>query len=371
MSPKSFIRTWAPLGVASLTACAVGCGSASEGGGSQYGAPNSGTSGDVSTEDASTDAPPSGESSGAVSASGSSGTGSSGSSTGSSSGLEDDSGSTTAPSTSGASDESGSVAETGPIEHDAGPGVDSGMDDCAGGKTGTDSSGTRSDGGYGDVEFSISTATQITGLYTTLAVPALPPPSGTLFLWPGLQPLPNGKNYNPIGNGVLQPVLTWGSTCAPTAPNDYMSWWISAQYVNTYSSYMGHTGCLGGEGMNVAVGDQLDIAMTLSGTVWTQVVTDRQTAKSVNFSLDMLGQSQNWGLFQIEVPTGREPVSDVIFTSTKITMAAADAAACQPSARGTNDYYSAPQSSVDGKTCCVSKIILRGKGVAATSPNTP
>lgn len=169
----------------------------------------------------------------------------------------------------------------------------------------------------------------------------------------------------------MQPVLTWGGTCAPGAPNDYTSWWISGQYVTNPSNIPGHSGCNGGPGMDVKVGDLLDIAMTLSGTVWTQVITDRQSGKTVSYPIDMLGQAQNWALFQIEVPDGREPVSDVVFTSTKITFAAPDAAACQPSARGTNDYFSAPQLSSDEMSCCVSKIILRGQGVAATSPNTP
>ena len=364
MSPKSNIRTWTPLGAASLVVAAIGCGSAGDGGGNiPLGESSSGSSGTPAAEDASSEASVN------VAASGSGET--SGSSSGATSGGSDDAAPTTGPSTSGAGGDAASVVETGapPADSSTGGG-DSGVSDCVGGTVGMSSDSVRASGGYGDVEFTVATTTQITSLYTTLIVPAEPPSSGTLFLWPGLQPLQGSKNYNPIGNGVLQPVLTWGSTCAPTAPNDYSSWWISAQYVNTYSSYMGHTGCLGGSGMDVKVGDQLDIAMTLSGTTWTQVVTDRQSAKSVNFSLDMLGQSQNWGLFQIEVPDGREPVSDVIFTSTKITYAAADPGACAPS-RGTNDYFSAPQSSPDGRSCCVSKIILRGQGVAMTSPNTP
>ena len=115
-------------------------------------------------------------------------------------------------------------------------------DECAGGMTGAASDSTSAKArvsGNGSVQFQISTQTQIAELRTTLAVPAKPPPSGTLFLWPGLQPLPNGKNYNPVGNGVLQPVLTWGSTCAVGAPDDYSTWWISGQYVNTYSSPRG------------------------------------------------------------------------------------------------------------------------------------
>ncbi len=246
-------------------------------------------------------------------------------------------------------------------------------DECAGGAAGPASNGsgpTAQVQGYGDVEFTVSTKTQITRLRTTMAVPAKPPASGTLFLWPGLEPLTNGTNYDPIGEGVLQPVLTWGGTCAPTAPSNYDSWWISAQYVNTYGSHMGYTGCLGGQGIDVAVGDLLDIDMALAGTVWKQTVTDRATSAVATYSLDMMAQAQNWALFIIE-SDGSKPVSDVIFTSTTLDLADADAAACQPSARGQTDYFSPPRASPDGKTCCVSKIILRASGVAATSPNSP
>jgi hypothetical protein len=251
---------------------------------------------------------------------------------------------------------------------------DAGNTECAGGTAGVASNAMGAMAtpvmGTGNVEFNISTKTQLVGLHTTLTVPDKPPPSGTLFLWPGLQPLPGGKNYNPIGNGVLQPVLTWGGTCAPTAPNTYDSWWISGQYVNTYTNDQGYSGCHGGTGMNVAVGDQLDIAMTLAGTVWNQVVVDRQSGHMAMFNMDMAGQAQDWAIFTIE-SDGSEPISDVVFTSTTLTLADADGMGCQPSTRGQNDYFSAPMSSPDGKTCCISKIILRAPGVAATTPNTP
>ena len=86
--------------------------------------------------------------------------------------------------------------------------------------------------GYGSTHVTIPTSTEIVRLRRHMIVPPQPAASGTVFLWPGLQPLPSGKHYAPIGNGVLQPVLTWGSTCARGAPNDYNSWWISGQYVN-------------------------------------------------------------------------------------------------------------------------------------------
>ena len=74
------------------------------------------------------------------------------------------------------------------------------------------------------------TTNEFVDLRTTLTVPAPPPATGTLFLWPGLDPAPGGRNFLPIDNGVLQPVLTWGASCAPgQQPIQYSTWWISGQ----------------------------------------------------------------------------------------------------------------------------------------------
>ncbi len=244
---------------------------------------------------------------------------------------------------------------------DSGAGAPSGGGACAGGKVGTASTSGTASRSDGNVEFTASTQTHVTSLTTTLTVPAKPTSeNGTLFLWPGLEPL----TQTIATLGVLQPVLTWGGTCAPGAPNNYDSWWISGQYV-TYTS-----SCAGGPGMDVAVGDQLNLAITLSGTVWTQTITDVQSGKTVTFNQDLKGQAQGWVLFEIE-SDGVEPISDVIFTSTTLTFADPDPSACQPSSFGINDYYSAPVTSTDGTSCCISKIILRANGVAPTSPNTP
>jgi hypothetical protein len=224
---------------------------------------------------------------------------------------------------------------------------------------------------YAAVKWSVNTSTDLLGLWTTMIVPSKPNgTSGTLYVWPGIQPLGNSKNFYPLGNGILQPVLSVGPTCAPGAPNDYASWWISGQYVNV-SGAIGNGGCLGGPGMDVAVGDQLDIAMTLSGTVWTQVVTDRQSGMSVKFDMDLMGQSQDWATLAIEIPSALQPSSDAVFTSTRLEFADPDMAACQPSQHGPNDYFSTPIASQDGKNCCVSRVILRAQGVPATTMNGP
>ena len=215
--------------------------------------------------------------------------------------------------------------------------------------------------GYGQVSFNANSKAQIVRLQTTLTVPAKPPAAGTLFLWPGLQP--GGANYDPIDNGVLQPVLTWGDSCAPgNQPRAYSTWWISAQYVNTFGSDPGYMGCYGGATMSVAVGDQLNIDMRLTGTVWTQTVTDEQTGQSVDFSIDMMGQTQNWAYFIIEEYSSA-PVSPVIFTNTTLTFGASDAGDCKLSGRGQNDFVSVPVASSNGLQCAVAQITLRAQGI--------
>jgi hypothetical protein len=244
---------------------------------------------------------------------------------------------------------------------------------CSGGTalSASDAPGVTPSSEYHAVKWSVSTTTELVGLWTTMIVPAKPNgTSGTLYVWPGIQPLGNSKNFYPLGNGILQPVLSVGPTCAPGAPNDYASWWISGQYVNV-SGAIGNGGCLGGSGMDVAVGDQLDIAMTLSGTVWTQLVMDRQTGMSVKFDMDLMGQSQDWATLAIEIPSALQPSSDAVFTSTRLEFADPDMAACQPSQHGPNDYFSTPVASPDGKNCCVSRVILRAQGVPATTMNGP
>lgn len=243
------------------------------------------------------------------------------------------------------------------------------MDCGSGGMMGKASNAAGAQGrGNGNVQFTISAGNQILRLRTTMEVPVKPNGNSTLFLWPGLEPL-QGDHYNPIGTGVLQPVLTWGGSCAPGSPQTRTgsSWWISAQYVNTLGSEAKHKGCYGGPIMNVETGDKLLIEMFLEGTVWKQVITNQASGKKVDFDIDMENQPQRWALFQIEMPTSTKPAADVVFTDTVITMAKAEPKACTPTVRGANDYFSAPLSSSDGMRCCVSRLVLRAAGVAASS----
>lgn len=240
---------------------------------------------------------------------------------------------------------------------------------CKGGKVGSDSSKLSANSMYGSVEFWLPPSNAVTRFQSTMLVPEEPSMRGTLFLWPGLQPL-RGPDPGRVGNGVLQPVLTWGSSCAPKKPASYDEWWISGMYVNVTTSAAGPTGCVGGDAMNVAVGDDLRIDMRLDGTKWTQTVVNEQSGKSVDFVWDLKGQAQNRAIWDIEEVSSTKPREDVLFVDSVLSFAS-PATTCQPSQRGPNDYFSAPVLSPDGLHCCYAKIILRSRGVAATSPDQP
>ncbi len=83
---------------------------------------------------------------------------------------------------------------------------------CAGGKVGTPSASGSGSNTDGDVELTVSTQTHITSSRRLWPCPqGLTSQSGTLFLWPGLEPLTQSLSSDV---GVLQPVLTWGGICA-------------------------------------------------------------------------------------------------------------------------------------------------------------
>lgn len=242
--------------------------------------------------------------------------------------------------------------------------------DCAGGTRGKASNGGGASGrGNGNVQFMVTADNQILRMRTTLEVPGKPNGTTTLFLWPGLEPVQGSDHYTPIGTGVLQPVLTWGGSCAPGSiqTRQGSNWWISSQYVNTLGSDPDHRGCYGGPTMAVETGDLLDIDMQLTGTIWTQTVTSRTTGKSVDFDMDLEMQEQRWALFEIEMPTNTRPAEDVVFTNTVMEFAKPEAESCEAVTRGADDYFSAPIASTDGTRCCVERIVLRLSGA---SPST-
>ncbi|HEX4338414.1 MAG TPA: hypothetical protein VH062_21055 [Polyangiaceae bacterium] len=213
--------------------------------------------------------------------------------------------------------------------------------------------------GSATVELDVSSANEIIRLETTLGVPGEPSPRGTSFVWPGLQPLGAGP---PIGDGVLQTVLTWGATCAPEAPLDpYASWWVSPEYVNPGLDAGPLAGCRGGGGQSVGAGEALHVVLERGGTTWSERVTDQQSGRSSIFAVDLGGQPQRRALFAIEQRDGATPLV-ASFGETRITFLGPEPVACQPAARGERDVFSVPRSSRDGRTCCIDRIELTAAG---------
>jgi hypothetical protein len=212
------------------------------------------------------------------------------------------------------------------------------------------------------VYFIVQAPNKITRFQTILPVPKLPSQRSTLFIWPGLQHS-GGADPARLGNGVLQPVLTWGPSCNPKAPgkgNDYKGWWISGMYVNVSSGAAGPGGCAGGEAIDVEVGDRLYIDFAVKGTEWTQTVLDLNSMKQTAFAFDMKGQDQNWAIWDIETPGSSRPAEDTYFEKSVLTFES-PVTSCQPSSAPEVDYFSAPILSPDGLHCCYEKMILKAK----------
>ncbi len=216
--------------------------------------------------------------------------------------------------------------------------------------------------GTSAIDLAIPNTNEIVAMRTHFTVPPKPPKRGTLFLWPGLEPAPGGGNYDPIGLGVLQPVLTWGDSCAPTKqPPTYSTWWISGQYVNVGDD-PDYQGCHSGRAMSVAVGEVLDIdfALDRSSGVWTQTVTGR--SGSVRYAINMRRQNQNRAIFAVEPWDNAQFAHQLVFSDTTITFRDADTRACTDpdvSYSGTGGAITKPTTS-DGRTCHISTATVNG-----------
>ncbi|WP_141717393.1 hypothetical protein [Nocardia altamirensis] len=182
-----------------------------------------------------------------------------------------------------------------------------------------------------------------------------------MFLWPGLEPREGGRNYYPIGLGVLQPVLTWGDACAPVQqPPTYSTWWISGQYVNVYSRDPRYADCHSGPAMSVKVGEVLDmdIALDQATGVWTQTVKGQ--SGSVRYSINMRKQAQNMALFAIEPWDNARLASRLVFSDTTITFRDEAAQSCltpELTYTGTGGTISKP-TTVDGRRCHIDTVTV-------------
>jgi hypothetical protein len=227
----------------------------------------------------------------------------------------------------------------------------------------------------GNVTIFAAPKNEIVRLNTTLVVPELPlSKGGTVFLWPGLQPMPDSTNFLPIGNGVLQSVLSWGPSCAPPADTDGYprpdGWWISGQYVNTMGDLVGFQGCFGGPIIGARPQDHLLINMSLAGAIWTQTILNLRSGESVAFGVDLRGQAQAYARFNIEPYDGaRAP--DVTFQDTIIGFARPDPQNCDLREQGPDDSITARMLAGDYLSCSIGSITLKGPGVPAPTKALP
>ena len=131
--------------------------------------------------------------------------------------------------------------------------------------------------------------------------PNISPGEFSVFLWPGLQP--GGSNcFYPINNGVLQPVLSYGTSCAPDRPQNTEQWWISGQYVNRplfvdkcasipdgfVSACENYSHCHGGEFLTINPGQQITTSMVYDNTdnSWLQTIEAGGQTRTYSIALD-------------------------------------------------------------------------------------
>ncbi|KAI8835206.1 hypothetical protein BJ741DRAFT_608343 [Chytriomyces cf. hyalinus JEL632] len=218
----------------------------------------------------------------------------------------------------------------------------------------------------------------------TLIVPPMPGKpatgDGTWFYWPGLQTDSRAANYNPIGFGVLQPVLSYGPACynkgsQPLTRKPYESWYVSNWYVNLQKDPLpGYRGCFSSEMMLVNPGDSLAMSLVLDGTTWLQSVTRQgkecsgggsasATGCQVLYSLDMLGQGQNRAELVLEHWNKAGPYTNVAFNDITLVTANAEPASSLQfcTERSLLQKYEACSGMVlsdDKKTCTIQQCLF-------------
>lgn len=177
----------------------------------------------------------------------------------------------------------------------------------------------------GSINCVIEQGNYFTSFIAKAIVPQTPPPQGILFLWPGLQPgNPSNNAADAIGNGVLQPVLTYEATmnsCAPnpTGVNCSGHWWISGQYVNTMptpTTPPQFKGCNGGDRLLLNPGDNIQISMEYypATQTWIQTIIapdQSQVSYSIALTIDNAVQNQAW-LLMLNEPYGGAAIQSAI-----------------------------------------------------------
>ncbi|KAI4523725.1 hypothetical protein K525DRAFT_195692 [Schizophyllum commune Loenen D] len=219
--------------------------------------------------------------------------------------------------------------------------------------------------------------THITKLATTMKVPAIPPndlDGQTLFVWPGIQPgnalQEDGGDPAAVGNGVLQPVLTYGPSCVPgDHPED--QWYISGVYVGGGGN-PDFDGCFGGDVMQVAPEDLVACTMELkqgTASTWDQTCINlSNNNQTVTYELDLAGQLQSSGELMVENPTDQSNADwnfpCFFYNTVVITDKPMDASICV--LPESDKAYKSKNSALseDGLTCTLG-------GIAIFNPDKP
>ncbi|KAJ3009415.1 UNVERIFIED_CONTAM: hypothetical protein HDU68_002713 [Siphonaria sp. JEL0065] len=217
----------------------------------------------------------------------------------------------------------------------------------------------------------------------TLTVPSAPVrPIGdtaTYFLWPGLQPgfAQNNLNFEPLGNGVMQPVLSFGPSCIPNVSpvlDYYSTWIISALYVNLNKQPTGNI-CNGGEVLIVSPGEQLLITMELVGTVWQQSIRSLQTSKTVSYSIDLKNQTQGRAELEVELYHAAVQYFPITFESISLRVMQPDSGFCLNKAGTKVNNIKASETctegilSADGVSCRIDRCSFAA--IAPAPPGKP
>jgi len=146
----------------------------------------------------------------------------------------------------------------------------------------------------------------------------------SVFIWPGLQPGGSSCFY-PINNGVLQPVLSYGNSCAPfkPQPQDLEQWWISGQYVNRplhvsncdsvpnefVDACENYAHCHGGEFLTINPGQEITTSMVYepANQSWLQTIEADGQTQTYSIALNYCSENS-----EPATPVTREPQSQTL-----------------------------------------------------------
>ncbi|ETW76830.1 hypothetical protein HETIRDRAFT_242504, partial [Heterobasidion irregulare TC 32-1] len=183
-------------------------------------------------------------------------------------------------------------------------------------------------------------ATEFTALSGDMLVPSLPPPGGTPYVWPGLQP---GTA------GVLQAVLDGRSG----------SWWIGDGYYGTPSLPWG-------AGFNAAPGETVHFTFALgSNDTWTCTLSSSSGA-SASTTLAIAGQTMNRrvphtaAILAVELYDIAYTFGPTIYRNLVLTATTAASGWCGKTVSSgyTSGQYTVTGATASGNTCRVAEVIM-------------